>query len=149
MIALVTGSSGLVGSEVVNYLDDRGWTVHGIDNNMRRDFFGEGGDTTSSLRRLQETTRRFTHHDLDIRDEHGIQAIVREHRPQLIVHAAAQPSHDLAARRPRDDFEVNAVATLGLLDAARQWAPESPFAFLSTNKVYGDSPNGVELTELE
>ena len=149
MIALVTGSSGLVGSEVVVYLDERGWAVHGIDNNMRRDFFGERGDTTASLRRLLDTTRRFTHHDLDIRDEPRVQAIVRDHRPQLIVHAAAQPSHDLAARRPHDDFEINAVATLNLLEAARQWTPESPFAFLSTNKVYGDSPNGVELTELE
>jgi CDP-paratose 2-epimerase len=149
MIALVTGSSGLVGSELVTYLDERGWTVHGIDNNMRLDLFGEGGDTTESLRRLRDTTRAFTHHALDIRDRDGVHAIVREHRPQLIVHAAAQPSHDLAARRPRDDFEINALATLDLLEAARQWAPESPFVFLSTNKVYGDSPNGVELVELE
>jgi len=149
MIALVTGSSGLVGSELVTYLDERGWTVHGIDNNMRRDLFGEGGDTTASLRRLRDTTQRFTHHELDIRDSEGVLAIVREHRPHLIVHAAAQPSHDLAARRPRDDFEINAVATLGLLEAARRWTPESPFVFLSTNKVYGDSPNHVELVELE
>jgi CDP-paratose 2-epimerase len=149
VIALVTGSSGLVGSEVVTYLDERGWAVHGIDNNMRRTLFGEGGDTTASLQWLHATTRSFTHHELDIRDEQGVQAIVRKHRPQLIVHAAAQPSHDLAARRPRVDFEINALATLNLLEAARQWAPEAPFAFLSTNKVYGDSPNDLELMELE
>lgn len=149
MIALVTGSSGLVGSEVATHLDGLGWTVHGIDNNMRRDLFGEGGDTRASLQRLRNTMRRFTHHELDIRDSDGVLAIVREHRPQLIVHAAAQPSHDLAARRPREDFEINAVATLNLLEAARQWSPESPFVFLSTNKVYGDSPNRVELAELE
>ena len=149
MIALVTGSSGLVGAEVVLHLDELGWTVHGIDNNMRRDLFGDGGDTTASLRRLRDTTRRFTHHDLDIRDADGVLAIMREHRPRLVVHAAAQPSHDLAARRPRDDFEINALATLNLLEAAREWTPESPFVFLSTNKVYGDSPNAVELAELE
>src|SRR5918996_2620257 len=148
-VALVTGSSGLVGSALVTHLDERGWEVHGVDNNMRRDFFGEGGDTSASLRPLRETARRFTHHDLDLRDQARITELVRERRPELIVHAAAQPSHDLAARRPHDDFEINALATLHLLEAAREWAPESPFVFLSTNKVYGDSPNRVELVELE
>jgi CDP-paratose 2-epimerase len=148
-VALVTGSSGLVGSELVSHLDERGWSVHGVDNNMRRDFFGEDGDTSATLRRLRETTTRFTHHDLDLRDRERIVGLVREHRPSLVVHAAAQPSHDLAARRPHDDFEINALATLHLLEAAREWAPESPFVFLSTNKVYGDSPNRVELVELE
>jgi CDP-paratose 2-epimerase len=147
--AVVTGSSGLVGSELVAYLDSRGWTVHGIDNNMRRDFFGAGGDTEGNLRRLRAETRRFIHHDIDIRDRDRVAAVVREQRPQLIVHAAAQPSHDLAARRPHDDFEVNALATLHLLEAARQWAAESPFVFLSTNKVYGDAPNRMALVELE
>jgi CDP-paratose 2-epimerase len=147
--AVITGSSGLVGSELVTYLDGEGWTVHGIDNNMRRDFFGPGGDTEGNLRRLRAETRRFTHHDLDIRDRDRVVGLVREHRPGLIVHAAAQPSHDLAARRPHDDFEVNALATLHLLEAARQWAPESPFVFLSTNKVYGDAPNRLPLVELE
>lgn len=148
-VAVVTGSSGLVGSELVTTLDERGWSVHGIDNNMRRDFFGPGGDTSASLERLRATTRRFAHHDLDLRDREGVTGLIREHRPGLIVHAGAQPSHDLAARRPHDDFEVNALATLHLLEAARQWAPEAPFVFLSTNKVYGDSPNRVELVELE
>ena len=148
-VAVITGSSGLVGSELVAHLDERGWTTHGIDNNMRRELFGAGGDTSASLRRLRETTRHFTHHDLDIRDGEAVARVVREARPQLVVHAAAQPSHDLAARRPLDDFEINALATLHLLEAARQWAPESPFVFLSTNKVYGDSPNDVPLVELE
>jgi CDP-paratose 2-epimerase len=147
--ALVTGSSGLVGSEMVSFLDVRGWRVHGVDNNMRRDFFGEHGDTTWNLERLRRETRRFEHHDLDVRDRDGIARLVAEARPALVVHAAAQPSHDLAAQRPFDDFEVNAVATLNLLEAARAHVPEAPFAFLSTNKVYGDAPNELELVELE
>jgi CDP-paratose 2-epimerase len=146
--AIVTGSSGLVGSEVVTFLDERGWNVQGVDNNMRRDFFGEHGDTTWNLERLRRETRRFEHNDLDVRDRGGMTALVDMHRPQLIVHAAAQPSHDLAATRPFDDFEVNAVGTLNLLEAARRHTPEAPFVFLSTNKVYGDAPNELELVEL-
>jgi CDP-paratose 2-epimerase len=147
--ALVTGSSGLVGSEMVEFLDARGWRVHGVDNNMRRDFFGEHGDTTWNLKRLEQATRHFEHHALDVRDRDGIERLVAEARPQLIVHAAAQPSHDLAAQRPFDDFEVNAVGTLNLLEAARRHCPEAPFAFLSTNKVYGDAPNELTLVEFE
>jgi CDP-paratose 2-epimerase len=147
--ALVTGSSGLVGSEMVSFLDARGWVVHGVDNNMRRDFFGELGDTTWNLQRLRATTRRFVHHDLDVRDRDGIARLAGEVTPALIVHAAAQPSHDLAASRPFDDFDVNAVGTLNLLEAARASCPESPFVFLSTNKVYGDAPNELPLVELE
>jgi CDP-paratose 2-epimerase len=134
---------------MVSFLDERGWHVHGVDNNMRRDFFGEHGDTTWNLERLRRETRRFEHHDLDVRDRAGIARLVAQARPQLIVHAAAQPSHDLAAQRPFDDFEVNAVGTLNLLEAARAAAPEAPFVFLSTNKVYGDAPNELELVELE
>ena len=147
--ALVTGSSGLIGSAMVEHLDVRGWRVHGVDNNMRRSFFGEHGDTSWNLRRLRAATTRFEHHDLDIRDRDGMARLVAEVRPALIVHAAAQPSHDLAASRPFDDFEVNAVGTLNLLQAAREHCPESPFAFLSTNKVYGDAPNEIPLVELE
>lgn len=147
--AIVTGSSGLIGSEMVATLDRLGWAVHGVDNNMRRDFFGPDGDTTPNLRRLQEATRLFEHHDLDVRDRQGIGQLVDEVRPGLIVHCAAQPSHDLAARRAFDDFDVNAVGTLNLLEAARVSCPESPFAFLSTNKVYGDAPNELALVELE
>jgi len=148
-VALVTGSSGLIGSEMVSFLDERGWRVHGVDNNMRGDFFGPHGDTTWNLERLRRTTQRFEHHELDVRDREGIARLVAEARPQLVVHAAAQPSHDLAAKRPFDDFGVNAVGTLNLLEAIREHAPEAPFAFLSTNKVYGDAPNEVELVELE
>jgi CDP-paratose 2-epimerase len=147
--AIVTGSSGLIGSETAAFLDSNGWRVHGVDNNMRRDFFGEHGDTTWNLTRLRDATSHFEHHDLDIRDRDRMDALVAEVRPGLIVHAAAQPSHDLAASRPFDDFEVNAVGTLNLLEAARTHTPESPFVFLSTNKVYGDAPNELELVELE
>jgi CDP-paratose 2-epimerase len=97
-VAVVTGSSGLIGSEAVEFLDARGYVVHGIDNNMRRDFFGQDGDTTWNLERLRRVTRRFVHHDVDVRDRAAIASIVGECRPDLIVHAAAQPSHDLAAR---------------------------------------------------
>jgi CDP-paratose 2-epimerase len=148
-IALVTGSSGLIGSETVEFLDGRGYVVHGIDNNMRRAFFGKDGDTSWNLERLRKATRRFVPHELDIRDRAGVAALVSECRPDLIVHAAAQPSHDLAARRPFEDFEVNAVGTLNLLEAARSFCAESPFVFLSTNKVYGDAPNELPLVELE
>jgi CDP-paratose 2-epimerase len=148
-VALITGSSGLIGSETVAFLDARGWTVHGVDNNMRRDFFGEHGDTARNLERLRAETRRFEHHDLDVRARDAITRLVDEIRPSIIVHAAAQPSHDLAASRPFDDFEVNANGTLNLLEAARRSAPESPFVFLSTNKVYGDAPNELELVELK
>src|SRR5437870_11061342 len=148
-VALVTGSSGLVGSETAIYLAVHGWSVHGIDNNMRADFFGPGGDTTPNLARVRESAPGFVHHDVDIRDRPRILELVGETRPALIVHAAAQPSHDLAASRPFDDFDVNAVGTLTLLEAVRRECPESPFVFLSTNKVYGDAPNELELVELE
>ena len=147
--AVVTGSSGLIGSELVRLLDGRGWRVEGIDNNMRRDFFGPGGDTTANLQALLAATKRFTHHDVDVRDRAALTHAVREARPAAIVHCAAQPSHDLAAARPVDDFEVNALGTLNLLEAARAYARDAPFVFLSTNKVYGDAPNELPLVELE
>jgi CDP-paratose 2-epimerase len=147
--ALVTGSSGLIGSEAVTFLDERGFRVIGLDNNMRRDFFGPDGDTTWNLERLRGTTRHFDHRDVDVRDRESILRIVADERPDLIVHCAAQPSHDLAATRPFDDFEVNAVGTLNLLEAMRRSCPESPFASPSTNKVYGDAPNELELVELD
>ena len=147
--ALVTGSSGLIGSEGVAFLDERGFRVIGVDNNMRRDFFGADGDTTWTLERLRGATRHFEHRDVDVRDREAILRIVAEEKPDLIVHCAAQPSHDLAASRPFDDFDVNAVGTLNLLEGARRSCPESPFVFLSTNKVYGDAPNELELVELE
>ncbi len=144
---LVTGSSGLIGSEVVTHFHGNGWRVHGIDNNMRADFFGPQGDTRWNQQRLVETLDQFTHHEIDIRDRSRVVACISELRPDAIVHTAAQPSHDLAAQRPFDDFDVNAVGTLNLLEASRQTCPASPFVFMSTNKVYGDGPNELPLEE--
>jgi CDP-paratose 2-epimerase len=149
MHVLVTGSSGLIGSEAVSYFDELGFRITGVDNNMRADFFGPQGDTTENRGRLQATCRRFTHHEMDIRDRAGVDALFAMDRPDLVIHAAAQPSHDLAAKRPFDDFDVNAVGTLNLLEATRRHAPEAVFIFMSTNKVYGDGPNHVPLVELE
>ena len=145
---LVTGSSGLIGSEVVGYFYGRGWHVHGVDNNMRADFFGPQGDTRWNQHRLQALYPGFVHHELDIRDRAGVESLIRTLRPALIVHAAAQPSHDLAASRPFDDFDVNAVGTLNLLEAARIHARNCTFVHMSTNKVYGDAPNRLPLKEL-
>lgn len=146
---LVTGSSGLIGSEAATHFDRRGWVVHGVDNNMRRDFFGPDGDTTWNLERVKRSTQHFHHHANDIRDRQAMLALVDELRPDLIIHCASQPSHDLAKDRPFDDFDVNAVGTLNLLEAARRSCPESPFIFMSTNKVYGDTPNEIPLLETE
>jgi CDP-paratose 2-epimerase len=148
-VVLVTGSSGLIGSESALFFDNRGWQVHGIDNNMRREFFGPDGDTLWNLERVRRLTRNFQHHDLDIRDRPAMLRLVKTLRPDLVIHCAAQPSHDLAATRPFDDFDVNAVGTINLLEAVRQYSGESPFIFMSTNKVYGDAPNEFPLIELE
>jgi CDP-paratose 2-epimerase len=147
--ALVTGSSGLIGSETVAFFDRLGWRVDGLDNNMRLDFFGPDGDTSPNLKRLQASAHRFTPHHLDIRDRAGVARLIREVKPDLVVHCAAQPSHDLAALRPFDDFDINATGTLNLLDAVRQHRPDAPFVHMSTNKVYGDAPNEMPLVELE
>jgi len=144
----VTGSSGLIGSEVVGYFADQGNEVFGIDNNMRAVFFGPEGDTRWNQMRLAKNYPSFRHRDVDIRDRAIVKTCVEEIRPDLVVHAAAQPSHDLAASRPFDDFDVNAVGTLNLLEAARQYAPEAVFVHMSTNKVYGDAPNEIKLKEL-
>jgi CDP-paratose 2-epimerase len=149
MRVLITGSSGLIGSEAVVFFDRRGWQVDGIDNNMRADFFGADGDTRWNLDRLRQTTRHFTHHDVDIRDRAAVDDLVRRIRPSLLVHCAAQPSHDLAKDRPFDDFDINAGGTLNLLEACRRHCPETPFIFTSTNKVYGDAPNELPLVEQE
>ncbi len=148
MHVLVTGSSGLIGSEAVAYFDALGFRVTGLDNNMRADFFGPQGDTRENRARLERECRRFTHREMDIRDRAGVDALFAADRPDLVIHAAAQPSHDLAAKRPFDDFDVNAGGTLNLLEATRRHAPEAVFIFMSTNKVYGDGPNHVPLVEL-
>jgi len=146
---LVTGSSGLIGSEVVTFFHNEGFFVHGIDNNQRAIFFGPAGNTIWKRQRLVETLPNFRHHELDIRDRQEVLALVKELKPSGLIHAAAQPSHDLAATIPFDDFEINAVGTLNLLEAARQACPESPFIHMSTNKVYGDLPNSIQLEEFE
>jgi CDP-paratose 2-epimerase len=146
---LVTGSSGLIGSELVAFFAEAGWSVFGIDNNMRAEFFGDAGDTRWNQRRLTENYREFVHFEQDLRDRQSIGGLVKQIRPDAIIHCAAQPSHDLAASRPFEDFDVNAVGTLNLLEAVRQACPESPFVFMSTNKVYGDGPNRIALVERE
>jgi CDP-paratose 2-epimerase len=146
---LVTGSSGLIGSEVVTYFATQGWDVHGLDNNMRAGFFGPAGDTHWNRRRLEATHRNFHYYELDIRDRRAVAECLASLKPAAIVHAAAQPSHDLAASRPFDDFDVNAAGTLNLLEASRRTNPDAPFVHFSTNKVYGDAPNELPLEEKE
>lgn len=146
---VVTGSAGLIGSEVVTHFASLGWNVVGIDNNMRADFFGEAGDTTWNAKRLQSVYHNYKHFNLDIRSRKEIAAFISTVRPDALVHTAAQPSHDLAASRPFDDFDVNAVGTLNLLDGLRLYSRDVPFVHLSTNKVYGDAPNSLKLVELE
>jgi CDP-paratose 2-epimerase len=148
MEIVITGSSGLIGSEAVEYLAGSGHRVHGIDNNMRADFFGPQGDTTWRLSQLLEKVKGFTHHEFDIRNRTKILEFFSSYRVDAVIHCAAQPSHDLAKDRPFDDFDVNAGGTLNLLEAVRKYCPEVPFIFMSTNKVYGDAPNELALMEL-
>jgi len=145
---LVTGSSGLIGSEVVLHFHKLGFLIHGIDNNQRAVFFGPQGDNRWNQRRLQALIPDFKHHELDIRDRAGVLSLMKELRPSAIVHAAAQPSHDLSAQIPFDDFDTNATGTVNLLESARRFCRDSPFIHMSTNKVYGDSPNRIQLKEL-
>ena len=145
---LVTGSSGLIGSEVVDYFCRDGWRVTGVDNNLRADFFGAQGDTRWNQARMTAAHKNFEHLELDIRDRARVLECLEQVRPDLVVHTAAQPSHDLAASRPFDDFDVNAVGTFNLLEATRLHTPASVFIHMSTNKVYGDRPNTIRLKEL-
>jgi CDP-paratose 2-epimerase len=149
MKLLVTGSAGLIGSEVCRFFHDQGFSIHGLDNNQRAVFFGPQGDTLWNRSRLSEELSRYTHHDVDIRDRSAVIDLLQVVKPDAIVHAAAQPSHDLAASMPFDDFDTNAVGTLNLLEAVRRACPESPFVCMSTNKVYGDRPNTIALRELD
>lgn len=149
MRVLVTGSNGLIGSEAVSYFDEQGAEVVGVDNNMRAHFFGSDGDTRWNQQRLLESARRFTHRELDIRDREGVLKLLQEIPFDLIVHCAAQPSHDLAAKMPFEDFDVNAMGTLNLLEGLRRHQPDAVFVLTSTNKVYGDSPNERPLVELD
>lgn len=148
MKVLITGSSGLIGSEAVRYFDQRATRVYGIDNNMRADFFGPEGDTTWNLRQLLATCKRFEHRPWDIRDRPAMDRVIRDTQPDLIIHCAAQPSHDLAKTRTFDDFDVNAAGTLNLLEPMRRHVPDAVFIYMGTNKVYGDAPNERPLKEL-
>lgn len=149
MNVLVTGSSGLIGSEAVEHYDAAGHQVVGVDNNMRREFFGPQGDTKWNLNRLQKSTKHFTHCDIDIRNRQQILSLFKKHNFDLVIHCAAQPSHDKAASIPFDDFDVNAVGTINVLEATRLNSPDAVFIHLSTNKVYGDSPNELPMVECE
>lgn len=149
MKILVTGSSGLIGSEVCFYFAGQGHSIHGVDNNQRAIFFGPQGDTTWRLKELQNSITSFSYHELDIRDRQSVLDLLKKIKPDAIIHTAAQPSHDKAASIPFDDFDVNAVGTLNLLEATRQFCTDSPFVHMSTNKVYGDGPNNIKLKELD
>jgi CDP-paratose 2-epimerase len=147
MKIIVTGSSGLIGSEVCVYFSLRGHGIHGIDNNQRAVFFGAQGDTSWRLKELRDTLPAFSHHEVDIRDREKVMGLLGSIKPDAIVHTAAQPSHDKAASIPFDDFDINAVGTLNLLEATRQACPDALFVHMSTNKVYGDGPNEIDLIE--
>jgi CDP-paratose 2-epimerase len=150
-VALVTGSAGLIGAEAVRFFSDKGFSIAGIDNDMRKYFFGAEASTDWSRRQLERTVPGYTHHAADIRNDKALDRVFATYSSdiKLIVHTAAQPSHDWAAREPLTDFGVNALGTLNLLEAARKHCPEAVFIFTSTNKVYGDAPNSLPLVELE
>lgn len=151
-IAIITGSAGLIGSEASEFFGAQGFDVVGIDNDMRRVFFGDEASTTWNRQRLEQSLKgKYHHYSVDIRDYEAIAKIFKEYQAdiKLVIHTAAQPSHDWAARDPQMDFGVNANGTLNLLEATRQHAIEVPFIFTSTNKVYGDTPNRLPLVELE
>jgi CDP-paratose 2-epimerase len=150
-VALITGSAGLIGSEAATYFAGEGFHIVGIDNDMRRAFFGDEATTRPNLERLRRALPDYEHHDVDIRDEAAVDAIFARYGRSisLVIHTAAQPSHDWAARAPHTDFTVNANGTLVMLEATRRHAPEAVFIFTSTNKVYGDRPNRLPLVELE
>ncbi len=146
---LVTGSAGLIGSEAVRFFCSNDFEVIGIDNDMRAYFFGEEASTDWNKKLLEDNFKNYTHHNIDIRNEKAINDIFNQHQFELIIHTAAQPSHDWAAKEPLTDFSVNATGTLIMLEAFRRYCPEATFIFTSTNKVYGDMPNNLPLVEKE
>lgn len=148
-VAIITGSAGLIGSESVMFFSQLGMDVVGIDNDMRRYFFGDHASTNWNRQRLEKEAPRYRHYEIDIRDKAAIERIFEQYGEQisLVIHSAAQPSHDWAAREPHTDFTINANGTLNLLEATRQYAPNAVFLFTSTNKVYGDTPNRLPLIE--
>lgn len=146
---LVTGSAGLIGSESVEFFCKKDFEVHGVDNDMRSYFFGNEASTMWNRKKLQEKYKTYIHHNFDIRSKVAVTKLFKKHKFDLIIHTAAQPSHDWAAKEPLTDFSVNALATVLLLESFRKYCPESVFIFTSTNKVYGDRPNSLPLIELE
>lgn len=150
-VVVVTGAGGLIGAECVRFFSRKGFTVVGVDNDMRRYFFGDEASTSWAVAELKEKFRAYRHHDADIRDVKAMEAIFSEYGADiaLVIHTAAQPSHDWACREPHTDFSVNATGTLNLLEATRKFAPKAVFIFTSTNKVYGDTPNRLPLIETE
>jgi len=146
---LVTGSAGLIGSQAVRFYAEKGHEVHGIDNDMRKYFFGAEASTDWNRKALEEAFSEYKHHSMDIRDEKKIEELFRGNEFELVIHTAAQPSHDWAAKEPFTDFTVNANGTLNLLENFRKHSPEGVFIFTSTNKVYGDNPNRLPLVEKE
>ncbi|MDQ1257097.1 MAG: CDP-paratose 2-epimerase [Candidatus Hydrogenedentes bacterium] len=150
-VAIVSGSAGLIGAEAVRFFSRQGFTVVGIDNDMRKEFFGEEASTAWSAERLKADIASYRHHNADIRNYDTVSRIFAEYGSdiRLVIHTAAQPSHDWAARAPLVDFGVNAVGTLHMLEATRQFCPAAVFIFTSTNKVYGDRPNSLPLAELD
>jgi CDP-paratose 2-epimerase len=149
MKTLITGAGGLIGSACVHFLAEQGWDIIGVDNNMRQQFFGPQGSTLAVVKQLKQAVRSYRHFELDIRDREGMRELMKRERPEFIIHTAAQPSHDKAASIPYEDFDVNAVGTLNLLVAARDFCREAPICFTSTNKVYGDRPNYLPLKETD
>ena len=150
-VVIITGSAGLIGSEAAIFFAQEGMQIVGIDNDMRREFFGDEATTQPNLARIKQAIPSYRHHHVDIRDQEAIGRIFAQYQGEisLVIHTAAQPSHDWAARAPFVDFTVNANGTLTLLEATRQWAPDAVFIFTSTNKVYGDRPNQLPLVECE
>ncbi|MFZ6031502.1 MAG: NAD-dependent epimerase/dehydratase family protein [Chloroflexota bacterium] len=149
MKILVTGSAGLIGSQAVRYFSEKGHQLIGVDNNMRMKFFGAEGDTRQVRQSLLDSLNDYRHYDLDIRDREGILRLLSDYKPDVVIHSAAQPSHDYAAQIPFEDFEINALGTLNLLEALRRSNLDGVFIYMSTNKVYGDRPNSIPLIEKE
>ena len=148
-LVIITGSTGLVGSEAVNFFCDKGFDVIGVDNNLRKFFFGEDGSTNWIRKNLQKRNKNFKHITLDIRNYNGLEKLFKKYKKKisLIIHCAAQPSHDYGKKFPVIDFNVNATGTLNLLELTKKYCPEAPFIFMSTNKVYGDNPNKLKIIE--